>query len=535
MEKEKQKVKVICLGDNEAEFSNFDQKKSVYFSTINLFDGMYSQEKLSAILKAWADDKMLRDVPIALGNIKQFKLEPELYKQLVRYTLIYNTNNDISDESQALFNLIAAVPVDFTDAIAIKETLNYVVFGRQNGFRLSPDDIEIAPQFTGVVQRKGRVLISVTSDFSQEKSTQVLSVKMNNYLPKNSYWDYLPEYDIEGDFAEDDIYFKIFLIQEGTMDVIDTHIITQKEINDSGYVFGTGERNVYLATSMYVKGGKGTINLGQIHVRQSHLSHGKMILGGDSINDNTQKVAGEILYYFNPGDFKPPLNVYFSGYRTLEGFEGQRMMHGMGSPFLLIADSRLEGGAFYMGNPDLENKVVELIKKASRSMGFKNDQIVMSGLSMGTFASLYYAPDIRPVAVIVGKPLVNIGDVALNERINRPEVFPTALDVLMNIMGEVSQASAEKLNKRFWTKFNRGVLKNTKFFISYMENDDYDEHAFPQLYEALKKRYPNVQIIHRGFIGRHNDDTSGIVASFFRHYNFILEHDFGRISKDEVN
>lgn len=32
MEKEKQKIKVICLGDNEAEFSNFDQKIRVFFN-----------------------------------------------------------------------------------------------------------------------------------------------------------------------------------------------------------------------------------------------------------------------------------------------------------------------------------------------------------------------------------------------------------------------------------------------------------------------------------------------------------------------
>ena len=34
---------------------------------------------------------------------------------------------------------------------------------------------------------------------------------------------------------------------------------------------------------------------------------------------------------------KPPLNVYFSGYRTAEGFEGYYMMKRMNAPFYLSA------------------------------------------------------------------------------------------------------------------------------------------------------------------------------------------------------
>ncbi len=33
---------------------------------------------------------------------------------------------------------------------------------------------------------------------------------------------------------------------------------------------------------------------------------------------------------------KPPLNVYFSGYRTAEGFEGYYMMKRMNAPFFMI-------------------------------------------------------------------------------------------------------------------------------------------------------------------------------------------------------
>lgn len=43
---------------------------------------------------------------------------------------------------------------------------------------------------------------------------------------------------------------------------------------------------------------------------------------------------------------KPPLAVYFSGYRTQEGFEGYYMMRGFGCPFILVTDPRSEGEPF---------------------------------------------------------------------------------------------------------------------------------------------------------------------------------------------
>ncbi len=47
---------------------------------------------------------------------------------------------------------------------------------------------------------------------------------------------------------------------------------------------------------------------------------GDFISGGKRIVDPATRE--DIAYYFNPGDLKPPLNVYFSGAREREGFEG---------------------------------------------------------------------------------------------------------------------------------------------------------------------------------------------------------------------
>ena len=49
---------------------------------------------------------------------------------------------------------------------------------------------------------------------------------------------------------------------------------------------------------------------------------------------------------------------------------------------------------------------------------------------MGTFPSLYYGATFEPYAIIVGKPLVNLGTIANRGRLASPRVFPTGFDVL---------------------------------------------------------------------------------------------------------
>ena len=88
---------------------------------------------------------------------------------------------------------------------------------------------------------------------------------------------------------------------------------------------------------------------------------------------------------------KPPLAVYFSGYRTQEGFEGYYMMRGFGCPFILVTDPRSEGGAFYLGDSEFEQMITDYVTDKLNELGLTKDELVLSGASMGTFGSLYYA------------------------------------------------------------------------------------------------------------------------------------------------
>ena len=134
--------------------------------------------------------------------------------------------------------------------------------------------------------------------------------------------------------------------------------------------------------------------------------------------------------------------------------------------------------------------------------------------------------DFSPYAILLGKPLVSLGDVAENERILRPEVFPTSLDVMKYNEGELSERAQRRLNERIWKKAKNVRWNKTKFIISYMIEDDYDDKGYETLISRLDTK--QVKIYGKGIHGRHNDNSDAIVSWFLSQYERILEEDFGR-------
>ena len=56
---------------------------------------------------------------------------------------------------------------------------------------------------------------------------------------------------------------------------------------------------------------------------------------------------------------------------------------------------------------------------------------------------------IRTSAVVVGKPLLNIGTIADNMKLLRPNEFGTANDVLLANTGGISTSDVQHLDSRF--------------------------------------------------------------------------------------
>ena len=152
-------------------------------------------------------------------------------------------------------------------------------------------------------------------------------------------------------------------------------------------------------------------------------------------------------------------------------------------------------------------------------LGFTEKQLVLSGLSMGTFGAIYYGLTLEPHAIILGKPLLGVGDIALNGRLHRPNAFDTALDVMLARVGANNREAAEKLNDIFWDKFTNASLKNTTIYAAYMKEDDYDPKAF---YNLTHKAEKIEKVIGHGYTGRHNDDSPSIVRWFLTEYQHVL-------------
>lgn len=273
--------------------------------------------------------------------------------------------------------------------------------------------------------------------------------------------------------------------------------------------------------------GQGSLDIISLHDRYSRKNVGYFLPGGERLLSSEGE---ELFAYFDKGDCKPPLAIYFSGYRTQEGFEGYGMMRKLGCPFILVTDPRLEGGAFYTDNANLEDKLWDFINEKINKLGFLNTDVVISGSSMGTYGSLYFATKLRPHALILAKPLTEMGVVAENERINRPGVFPTSLDLLMKNYGSLSKEDAKKFDGRLWEKFDTADWSQTKFIISYLYEDDYDGDGYQNILKHLRSK--GVEVYGKGTHGHHMENHETVMAWFRSQFDNLLEEDFKRRKQD---
>ncbi|MDO5403770.1 MAG: accessory Sec system protein Asp2 [Eubacteriales bacterium] len=391
-------------------------------------------------------------------------------------------------------------------------------FPKSYGEKYRHNALAVSQNYQGDVVWNGNCDACVNGIYG-ENYTQVFYWRNNIPIYKGQLIDLWLEYEKDESVS---ILFKITLLEQGTIG----NIVRSQEFDENQLkhliTIESGDKDLLLFVSVCAKG-KGRLKITALHDRYSRKDKGYFIPGGERYVTSKRE---ELFCYFEPGDLKPPLNVYFSGYKTKEGFEGYYMMKKMGCPFLLISEARLEGGAFYMGTEEYENMIVQCIRKYMKELGFQSNQVILSGMSMGTSGTLYYGCDICPHAMILGKPLASLGDVAINEKRFRPGGFPTSLDLLTYICGSSNEDAAEKLNKKFWDKFGAADWSNSKFIAAYMLEDDYDATAYESIIMNLQSA--GVQIYGKGIHGRHNDNTGAIVSWFESQYDKILHEDFAR-------
>ena len=389
------------------------------------------------------------------------------------------------------------------------------------GEKYQPYDLSVAWGFGGRVSWRGYEGIDLDGEYGNEFE-QIVFWRYNYPLLENQTLEFWLEYAKD---ASVEILLEITLLQfaYGAAPASqNVRIFTEKELDHIVYVENTENTRKYIFISLRAKG-RGHLTVAALHGRYSRRGKGHFLPGGKRAVTSDRE---EVFYYFDPGNLKPPLNVYFSGYKTKEGFEGYYMMRRMGHPFLLIAEPRLEGGAFYIGSEEYEDMTEQIIRKHMEKLGFRNSQVILSGLSMGTFGALYYGCRIRPNTILLGKPLASIGSVAENTRIVSSEGSNTWVDVLQKVCGSLNRDAVRRLNDKFWDAFDRTDWSGTRFAVAYMIEDDLDSDAYEKLLSHIKDA--GVRIYGKGLHGRHNDNTPGIVGWFMNQYREIIRNDFDR-------
>lgn len=447
------------------------------------------------------------------------ELEP-LWKATKAYCLFLTeeAEAEVTEEVQDYFeckkgkHLAKADVQDFL----LSEVRNY--FPGHYGEKFILNNLSIAQGFKGNVKWNGNYSVTVNGDFGEEFS-QIIYWRNNFPVFAGQAIELWLEYQKTPGV---EIALSVIQFVQGSLSEIQQKWMFSESELDEIVVLDNQLGRGPIFISLLAKG-CGELKVVALHDRYSRRGHGCFIPGGERYVTSDRE---EMFCYFDPGDRKPPMNVYFSGYKTKQGFEGYNLMCKMGSPFLLIAEPRLEGGSFYMGTEEYEAMIESVIRKYMAELGFSGEQVIMAGLSMGTFGAMYYGCDIRPHAMLVGKPLTSIGNVALNERLHRPGGFPTSLDVLHTICGDTDEAAIQRLNDKFWDKFDATDWGKSKFVVSYMIEDDYDSDAYDTLISHLKSG--GVQVYGKGIHGRHNDETGAIVSWFANQFEQILEEDFGR-------
>ncbi|MCD7131459.1 accessory Sec system protein Asp2 [Limosilactobacillus balticus] len=268
--------------------------------------------------------------------------------------------------------------------------------------------------------------------------------------------------------------------------------------------------------------GKGELTLGVLHARWSRKDYGEFFTGGKRLVDS---VTGEdIAYYFNPGDLRPPLHVYFSGARGLEGFEAYPLFRRNHTPALLFTDPRLAVGQFYTGEK-IESQIKTTIIRTLRKLGFSRQQLVLNGISMGTYPAIKLGAQLSPYAINVAKPTVNLGQVALRARLERPDEFDTIFDIDRQLVSSLNSEQLEQLDMDFWDLINQNDLTKTRLYVGYMKNDDYDNLAIKRMQENAVIQNARL-FVSKGFPGRHNDNHA--VVQWFVSRLTEINNAFGR-------
>lgn len=402
------------------------------------------------------------------------------------------------------------------DRQKLAEDLAEALYRGQSGLMYDATSLDINPNFHGVINYHGTYGLELIGDFGDDY-TPVVQWRKSLFNDPHHTSELWLEYQKDADV---NIKLDVRESTAGSIDFQKTYSFDEKEMQHPVKV-GLYEPTSFLSMSLRAKG-KGKLIIGDFHSRWSRNGFGTLIVGGQK---SQNKKRQEFFHYFNPGDMKPPLNVYFAGFRTKQGFEAFSSFHHYGAPFLLLADPRYEGNGFYLGDTEFEAKIQQVIRQALQWLGFNHKQMVMAGISAGTFGALYYSALFRPHAAVGIKPIVNLDQIARNGRLVRPNDFNTIFDIVQSNAG-TDEAGLQKMHQHFWDTFKRADLADVDYYFGHMLEDDYDNQTYPMLVKVLAEK--GSRLVGKSAHGHHTDGSDVLIPWMFEQLGNIMTNDFQR-------
>ncbi|MCK6240590.1 accessory Sec system protein Asp2 [Lactiplantibacillus plantarum] len=431
------------------------------------------------------------------------------------YTVFYTSRIDTDRKSEYADFFFKAKQAKQISMINLNKTMKWVernCYSGQYGSKLDASTIQLNPHYNGSVEYNGFQSVELSVSFGENFAPLIaFGWGINGERGKRiKIWlDYEKVGDIE-------VRLNVYTQSRGNTESIKQKVTyNEYQLKRQIELLDSDLPSNMFNFSIDVKG-SGKLIFRALHYRWSRQELGEFLPGGKRLLDSHRQ---ELFYYFHPGNLKGPLNIYFSGWRQAEGFEGFHMMSDLGSPFLLFSDTRLEGGCFFRGSTELESKVINVVYDTLQWLNLTCNDLIVSGLSMGSYAAIYYGSKLHPHSIIVGKPIFNLEHLAKNES-KRFGIFPTSLDILGAIDGNSNDSHS------YWNNFISSSLDDTRIMIAYMQDDDYDSTAYKDILRMNSESSSPAIITGRGFSGRHNDDTSSVVKWFTQQFKVILKNDF---------
>lgn len=285
--------------------------------------------------------------------------------------------------------------------------------------------------------------------------------------------------------------------------ICDSVLIENVENNKFYTIKKTTNLKTLLSVSILIRG-KGKLSINQLNLKISKGDLGYLTIGDDVLMDHN---GHKIYYKYLDGVSHDYLNIYFSGHREVQRFEGWNIIEQTnGKSTLLFSENRLNGGSFFKGGDELEEKIMSVISKTIKKLNISKTHVTISGLSMGTLPALYYGAKLGIKNIVLGKPILSINRLAHNYKVKRPYELGSVLDMPTYL----NTNNFETLDEKVYT--NLPKIKNTQLYLGIMADDSYDDNFY---FDLVKYLSPD-NLIHKYILSGDHNDKSADISNWFK-------------------